>query len=195
MVEEKSHTRTKIIETTAEIVGRENNMNLTIRDIAGRAGVNIASVNYYFRSKDNLMEEVEHMLLEKTRFIYEILQNREESSRVKLLNWGNKLMEFLLDYPGILYIIGTRVLVNNKENDRLADYLNMLIKNLTPVIKELTMDDEEETLSYKALQLMSGVVYPVLLHTGTGKSFFPVINNPKDRRKYLTMLINSLKTT
>lgn len=197
MSEEKFTTRNKIIEATAEIVGRENNLNLTIREIAGRAGVNIASINYYFRSKDNLMEEVESMLLNKAGVIYEILQDKNKSAEARLISWGDKLMKFLVDYPGTLYIMVSRVLVNNRENGSLADYLSILINSLTPVIKELTGNDmeDEEILFHKAMQLMSAVVYPLLLYSGTGNNFFPAVSDEEERHRYLALLINSLKVT
>lgn len=193
MTEEvKTDTRTKIIEATAEIMGRESNLNLTIRDIAARAGVNIASINYHFQSKENLMEEVEHVLLKKAGLVYGLLHREGESPGERLIQWGDGLMKFLLEYPGTIYMIVTRVLVSNRVSDGLTGYLNMLNESLVPVIGELTGEEDDETLNYKAMQVMSGVVYPVLLHSGTGKSFFPAISSDTERRSYLSLLVSSL---
>lgn len=191
MDEEKLDARARIIEVATEIVGKESNLNLTVREIASRAGVNIASINYYFRSKDNLMEEVEHVLLKKIGLIYEILLTKDDPEK-KLLQWGDRLIQFLIDYPGIIYMLGARVLVDKKESAGLAEYLTMLEETLVPVLKEMNAG-KEEALFYKALQLMSGVVYPVLLYSGTGKTFYPAINHRGERRKYLALLIDSVK--
>ncbi|NMD43626.1 MAG: helix-turn-helix transcriptional regulator, partial [Firmicutes bacterium] len=44
------------MKTAVEIIGREGNLNVTIREIAERAAVNIAAINYHFSSKENLIE-------------------------------------------------------------------------------------------------------------------------------------------
>ena len=137
MSPEKSDTRTKILETAAEIIGREKNLNLTIREIAGRAGVNLASVNYYFGSKEKLFEEVEMQLMENIRLIYTNLENRSLPIKERLINWADNLIKNLIDYPGIIYLIGTRVL--ERENTSLNIYLGLLETDITPLVRELTV--------------------------------------------------------
>lgn len=51
-------TRTRIIQSAADLFGQKGFDGTTTREIAKLAGVNIASLNYYFRSKQNLMGEV-----------------------------------------------------------------------------------------------------------------------------------------
>ena len=48
--------RDRIIATTINIIGQEGIQNLTTRSIAKAAAVNIAAINYYFGSKDKLVE-------------------------------------------------------------------------------------------------------------------------------------------
>ncbi|HHW74482.1 MAG TPA: helix-turn-helix transcriptional regulator, partial [Firmicutes bacterium] len=67
---EKTDTRSRIMKTAVEMIGREGNLNVTIREIAEKAGVNIAAINYYFSSKENLIEEVERVTVEQTQLIY-----------------------------------------------------------------------------------------------------------------------------
>jgi TetR/AcrR family transcriptional regulator, regulator of cefoperazone and chloramphenicol sensitivity len=191
LFEEKTDTRSKIIEAAAEIIGKERNLNLTIREIAGRAEVNIASINYYFRSKDNLMEEVEHLMLDKIKSIYNNLFDETTEARDRLINWADKLMKHLLDSPGILYMIGTRVL--QKESMGLTEYLSLLETGLTPVVKELTGITDKNALSFKVMHLISGVVYPVLIHSTTDKTAGVNINNDSARRKYISSLIAGIE--
>jgi len=192
VAEEKNDTKSKIIEAAAEIIGRERNLNLTIREIANRAGVNIASVNYYFGSKDNLLSEVEMLLMEKIRQIYTGLENNSLSTREKLINWADNLIKHLIDYPGIIYLIGTRVL--ERENTCLNIYLNLLETDLTPLVKELTGVKDETIAGFKVLHLISGIVYPILIFSSESETAVIDIGNANTRKKYVRSLVVSIET-
>jgi TetR/AcrR family transcriptional regulator, regulator of cefoperazone and chloramphenicol sensitivity len=192
LADEKNDTKSKIIEAAAEIIGRERNLNLTIREIANRAGVNIASVNYYFGSKDNLLSEVEMLLMEKIRQIYTGLDNNSLSTREKLINWADNLIKHLIDYPGIIYLIGTRVL--ERENTCLNIYLNLLETDLIPLVKELTNIRDENIAGFKVLHLISGIVYPVLIFSSDNETAGIDIGNADTRKKYVRSLVTSIET-
>ena len=191
MAEEKNDTKSKIIEAAAEIIGRERNLNLTIREIANRAEVNIASVNYYFGSKDNLLSEVEMLLMEKIRQIYTGLDNDSLSTREKLINWADNLIKHLIDFPGIIYLIGTRVL--ERENTCLNIYLNLLETDLVPLVKELTGIKDESIAGFKVLHLISGIVYPILIFSSDNETAGIDIGNADTRKQYVRSLIVSIE--
>ena len=58
----RTDTQSKMMATALDMIGKQANLNFTIREFAKRAGVNLASVNYYFRSKENLISEIESLL-------------------------------------------------------------------------------------------------------------------------------------
>jgi AcrR family transcriptional regulator len=51
-------TRERILAIACEVFAKRGFRNTTVRDICQQAGVNVASVNYYFSSKEKLYEEV-----------------------------------------------------------------------------------------------------------------------------------------
>jgi AcrR family transcriptional regulator len=53
-----SETRQRLLVAAGEVFAEQGFHNTTVRDICRRAGVNIAAVNYYFRSKEELYAEV-----------------------------------------------------------------------------------------------------------------------------------------
>jgi AcrR family transcriptional regulator len=55
---EHSKTRERILTIACEVFAKRGFRNTTVRDICQQAGVNVASVNYYFNSKEKLYEEV-----------------------------------------------------------------------------------------------------------------------------------------
>ncbi|MEE2742829.1 MAG: helix-turn-helix domain-containing protein [Bdellovibrionota bacterium] len=55
---ENKNTKERILEATREIVNQHGIEATSVREIAKRASVNIASINYYFGSKYDLMAEI-----------------------------------------------------------------------------------------------------------------------------------------
>ncbi len=190
MTEESNETKVRILETAAEIIGREKNLNLTIREIANRANVNIASINYYFGSKEKLLEEVELLLLENIRKIYAKLDNPKLAVRERLNNWADNLIKHLIDYPGIIYLIGTRVL--ERESTCLNIYLGLLETAIMPLVKELSGSDAKEA-RFKVLNLISGIVYPVLIYSSESETAVIDISNDQTRKEYVRSLVNGIE--
>ena len=55
---EHTKTRERILKIACEVFAKGGFRNTTVRDICQQAGVNVASVNYYFSSKEKLYEAV-----------------------------------------------------------------------------------------------------------------------------------------
>jgi TetR/AcrR family transcriptional regulator, regulator of cefoperazone and chloramphenicol sensitivity len=188
---DKNDTRTRILEAAAEIIGRERNLNLTIREVAARANVNIASINYHFRSKENLLGEVEMLLMENIAHIYTHLSDPGANTATRLITWANNLIKQLIDYPGIIYLIGTRIL--EKEQTGINQYLNLMDRDLAPLVKELAGIDDDDLVAFKVLQLISGVVYPVLITSGSNETAGIKISDEKTRLAYVSLLVASIR--
>ncbi len=56
--ESEEGTRQRLLEAAGEVFAEHGFRAATIREICGRADMNIAAVNYYFRDKEGLYEEV-----------------------------------------------------------------------------------------------------------------------------------------
>jgi AcrR family transcriptional regulator len=92
----------KIIDATIECIEREGIQAVTIRKIAKLAGVNSAAINYYFRSKEKLVEEVKRSTLEHVFEDWrEILNDESRSVRERLFLLFTDYMEGAVMYPGI----------------------------------------------------------------------------------------------
>ena len=51
-------TRQRLLDAAAQLFAERGFPNVTVRDICSRAGANVAAVNYYFRDKSGLYQEV-----------------------------------------------------------------------------------------------------------------------------------------
>lgn len=59
----ENDTYAKIVRVALEAFATETPPAVRMRDIAGRAGVNLALVNYHFLSKENLYAEIARMVV------------------------------------------------------------------------------------------------------------------------------------
>lgn len=59
-VNSELNTKERLLEAAHSLFAERGYHNATVRDIAARARTNLASINYYFRSKDDLYREVMH---------------------------------------------------------------------------------------------------------------------------------------
>ncbi|HLY61429.1 MAG TPA: CerR family C-terminal domain-containing protein [Terriglobia bacterium] len=55
---EDQETRHRLLDAAARLFAERGFQNVTVRDICSQAGANVAAVNYYFRDKSGLYEEV-----------------------------------------------------------------------------------------------------------------------------------------
>ena len=79
MSSEKVNTRDRIIEVTREIVNEFGVEGTSVREIAKKASVNIASINYYFGSKHDLMAEI---YKRNQKSINEVLKERLKETQI-----------------------------------------------------------------------------------------------------------------
>jgi AcrR family transcriptional regulator len=62
LIEQSEGTRARILEAALELFGERGPTGTTVRDIAGRAKVNVAAISYHFRGKEELYRAVAEMV-------------------------------------------------------------------------------------------------------------------------------------
>lgn len=106
------------------------------RDIAREAGINLSMLNYYFRSKENLFEQV--MLESFSNFIAVIraeLDDPHTSLEEKITLFANNYIDTLLEEPGLYLFLVNEMRVNPALLSRLT--LGQVIRE-THFMKQLT---------------------------------------------------------
>jgi AcrR family transcriptional regulator len=198
MEEKNINTKEKILSTTIELYGIKG--DITVREICKKAGVNVASINYHFGSKDNLLKEVEKHY---SRLLFniqnEIIQDDIKEPRQKLMDWANVLMEFVLEYPALIMLVTNLVLQDQSYNPEIIDKFigNIESKeNIQKIIYSITKIDDEEILNFKYMQLFSGVIGPIIFQMipnikDTYKVFMD-LNNEEERKRYIESLVETI---
>lgn len=95
----KDQTQELIKETTKKLFFVQGRFDVTTQEIADEAGVNRTLVNYYFRSRDNLIQIVsdEAHKVEKEKF--EIIMNSDLPFKEKIAKFVESSLQTSLQYP------------------------------------------------------------------------------------------------
>lgn len=193
-------TRSKILQTAMNIVGRKG--EVTIREITEEAGVNVAAINYYFGNKSNLLKEVENYYSDLLYGMqYEILVNEKLTPKEKLSYWAKNLIEFMFRFPALIMLIVNLSNEDKHYNPKLIQkiYLNKEFQHMIEdIIKQGTGLEDKKLLSFKYMQVFSGilglVVGRVVANTfGEGESTFD-ITAPEEIEEYISLIVNSVLT-
>lgn len=191
-------TRSKILQVAIDAVGLKG--EITVRQIAEKAEVNVAAINYHFGSKNNLLKEVENYYAEILyNMMKEVLLKEESSPKEKLVLWTNSLMEFMFKYPALIALIANLATEDREYNPILIQkvYLSEELESvITFLIKESTGITEERILKYKYLQMFSGILGPIISEvvslTYGNNNHILNISEKGQREEYINMLIESI---
>lgn len=185
-------TKSKILKTAKDIIGREGHLNVTTREIAQQAQVNVAAINYHFGSKDNLIEQVEKGFVGDIKEIYLVLHDESLQPRDRIWEWADALMVHLLEHPGILFMWGSKVIGNSPKDDGISGLIDYSEAKLIRIIKETACHEDDIQISFKVMQLISSVISPVLIYESGGRSLSINIKDDEMRRQYIDTIIDNI---
>jgi AcrR family transcriptional regulator len=157
-------TRDQIIAVTLETIQKEGLASLTIRQIAERAGVNVAAVNYHFGSKDALVGEVLAELTAGLRDAFGQLADDSRPARERLGQFLNEFAAVLLRYPDVYrQAIGAGLLGGEAQPQYLSFLRAEGLLLLRRLVREVTGETDERRLTLRLMQAIGGLVYPLLV--------------------------------
>jgi AcrR family transcriptional regulator len=185
MVKSHMDAKEKLLQATLAILGEGIDPELiTTRDIAKRAGLNIALINYHFQSKDNLIEQA--IEIKMTGIADEMYdpKNFSESPVERLRNMLKKNTEFGLRY----YPLMKKGLAFEIKNGSLTT-----VRAVLPLLQEIFQANKSERELYLlALQLLIPLqimgIYPEVYQ----KNLNVNIRNTVDVNNVIDILIDNL---
>ncbi len=98
-------TEEKIKKTALTLFLERGFERTSIREIAGKAKINIALLNYYFRSKENLFDSIFSSLLGKHTPVLQDILETEMPLEEKIEVYVDKYIDMLLDNPKLTYFV------------------------------------------------------------------------------------------
>lgn len=156
MSKEEANAKEKIFQAAMELVAEgKNEQQITTREIASKAGVNLALVNYYYRSKENLLNRVVATMMsqiieksdpesrenEKSDANSQVKPDARERLRNMLITTANTAFK----YHNICKIAISIELKSGCRNS---------CKMATPLLREIFTVCDETELNIIAMQLM-----------------------------------------
>lgn len=191
-------TKNRIFLSAVEIVGLKG--DVTVRELAEMAGVNIASINYYYGNKKNLLKDVEkHYSTSLYNLQNSILTSNDLSPYDKLLNWAKSLSEFIVRYPALIGLIVNLTTEDKNYKPALIQkiYLNKDLQIMIQgIIGSIINSDDERVISFKYLQIFSGILGPIINRVveenfADGNMIIS-LNSIEDFEEYIKLLIDSV---
>lgn len=198
MNETELDTKSKILQYAIDMVGSRG--DVTVRELAETAGVNVASINYYFGSKENLLKEVErHYSTVLYNVQYGIFTSDELSPYDKMLEWAKCMSGFIYQYPALISLIVKLSVEDNHYTPVLIEkiYLNKELQNMMQqIIGTIIKSEDKKLLKLKYLQLFSGILGPVInrLVEENFSDNTPTLNfsSKADLEEYMKLLIDTV---
>jgi AcrR family transcriptional regulator len=154
--------REHILDRTIYLMGKEGTTEVSVRAIAKEAGVNVAAVNYYFSSKDQMLAEMGDRFLHGYDEVMRLLDDPSLSAEKRLRRWAAEVMYFLADYPGILALMERQIAAEplNPFGKALRSGVTRAVKQLSATIKEIIGKSDAARLAFKVTLLISTLAGP-----------------------------------
>jgi len=189
---ENADTRQRILEAAMAMFAKECRLQGTTRELATRAKVNLASLNYYFRTKNKLIEEIEAIISEQIEEICQILSDTTLSPFKRLFDWGYQMMTYLLENPGIVYLWAEKRIHTKASNEKALRLIQDNENNLMSSIAMLSSENDTEKLKYKVVQFFSCIINPVIMEIGVKDNIAIAIQDEHVRKEYIETIVSQL---
>lgn len=188
----EGNIKDRIIKATLEIARQEGIESVTIRKIAHIAGVNIASINYHFGCKDNILNEAINDFLNGMCCMFNIFDEVNIPPKEKLERFLNDYFDNIITNPFLSKSIMDQLISNSLQLDVCNDFKRCFQK-LKNTMSEYTGIQDECILSMKTIQVLSNIMYPALIYE---KAEYVAGINYKDkkiREKYILLLMDNIR--
>jgi len=182
-------TKEKILQTTLQIISTEGTKGITIRKIAKISGVNVASINYHFKSKENLITESLKLFGKKMETIITELDTFPLSPKEKLKHFLLSFSDSQIKYPGFIQSQIERISHGKEMTPKAVENMKLGIKILLKLLKAITKEESEEKLSMILFQLMSGIIFPILYGKYVEEIYGFNFSDRKTRERFITLAI------
>ncbi len=193
MNQETSPVEEKIIQATIECIEKYGLQGTTNRRIAALAGVNGAAINYYFRSKEALIEKCMQRTLENAFDWEEFTQaapNATPQERCEQI--FNDLIQGACNFPGLTRAHFYDLLFAEEGNPLILKYLSQFLVTLAADLREKGVDLGEKELPLAIAQITAGTMMLTLVPDIFEKSFGLDLCDEKTRQEYVHRLVEKL---
>lgn len=190
MPQEESSVREKIILAVIHCLEKEGINSLTTRSIAKEADVNIAAINYYFGTKEKLIDEaLRHAMNNALGDSGEIMA-RSEDPYFNLYTILSLFQTGMLRYPGLMKALFYDPFIQENYTGPFIQHFGIMLDELHQRLEPLVDDGNKATLKLSIAQICSSIIF-----TGLFPKFFQDfldldLTSPEKQREYMEHLFS-----
>ncbi len=162
MEERSGAIENKIILTTIDCIEKHGIVGTTIRRIAEMAGINVAAINYYFRSKEELIRRCMATTLANAFDLAGMpdmpgLGSKERCAAIML-----EILQGGIRFPGLTRAHFHKLIAEGQGDSMLASSINGFIKDLGADLRSRGCPMEPKSLDAALRQILSMVLMTAL---------------------------------
>lgn len=189
MDNEELSVQDKIILATIDCIEEEGINAVTTRSIAKKANVNSASINYYFGTKDNLLQKTfESRLSHVKSDLKEIIEHNKDNVDLAVKDFLAYTFEGMIRYPGFMKANFYEAFINNNYDGAsvkwINDTLNSLLENMKQNNPEINLEDIKLSMTQMISSILLVGLMPNLFNDFLGMD----IRDAESQKKYIDYL-------
>ena len=159
MNEPEQTTEEKILEAASEVFTEKGFSGTRTRDIAEHAGINLALLNYYFRSKEKLFEQVmKAKILLLFGQILPIITNEKTTLEEKIDLASEKYFEILSKNPNLPLFVISEIQKKNSNITKIIP-VNKIFEN-SVIIKQIKEKRPEINPLHYLVNFLAMTIFP-----------------------------------
>ena len=181
-----------IINATIECIEKYGIQGTTNRKIAAMAGVNNAAINYYFRSKDALIERCMQITLENAFDFKDFEHLPGNTAHERCAAIFDDLVVGGLNYPGLTRSHFYELIAEGKYDSMAVEKLNEFVGNLARDMQARGVDLNPEELQLACVQITTAVLTTILAPKLFATKFGMDMSDENIRRRFIQRLVERL---
>jgi AcrR family transcriptional regulator len=187
--------REHILDRTIYLMGKQGTTDVPVRAIAREAGVNVAAVNYYFSSKEQMLAQMAERFNRGFDEVMRLLDAPDLPPEKRLRRWSAEVMRYLADYPGILILMERQIAAESPADAfgaALRTGMQRAVKQVTATLRELIGGKDPNRLAFKLTLFVSTLAGPFPRRLESAPSRADALA-PKQRTRFLDLLLEHLR--
>lgn len=157
-------TKGNILNSTLELIKTEGLENVTLRKIAAVADVNLALINYYFGSKDKLINEALKVLLASFREAFLILDDYSIPPEDRLKTFMVQYAKSVMKYPELVREILGKGNITFESQFEYKDFMQTMgFTKIKDTLQEITGEKDPDILTMMMMQIHAAIFFPTLM--------------------------------
>ena len=158
-IEQEQTTEEKILEAASEVFTEKGFAGTRTRDIAEKAGINLALLNYYFRSKEKLFEQVmKAKIILLFGQILPIITNEKTTLEEKIDLASEKYFEILSKNPNLPLFVISEIQKKNSNITKIIP-VNKIFEN-SVIIKQIKEKRPEINPLHYLVNFLAMTIFP-----------------------------------